>query len=179
MTNSSELIDPLPVAEILKEPRRTICWLVGSFPRARIINQLVNTALKRMATQSLQTGRASPRPRLQQIARSPRGLVRLLTFSVTVCFLLASCLIYHYAMSSGGHIDRVCTKRLLLVTVSLSFRARGCAMSSVGRSNWQAEVAAKDKRHTLRPWINFNQFARDEQLIIKRGEGVLAGRYRR
>ena len=45
-------------------------------------------------------------------------------------------------------------------------------MSSVGRSNWQADVAAKDKRHTLRPWINFDQFARDEQLIIKRGEGV-------
>ena len=45
-------------------------------------------------------------------------------------------------------------------------------MSSGGRSNWQADVAAKDKRHTLRPWINFDQFARDEQLIIKRGEGV-------
>ena len=44
--------------------------------------------------------------------------------------------------------------------------------SSVDRNNWQADVAAKDKRHTLRPWINFDQFKRDEQLIIKRGDGV-------
>lgn len=38
--------------------------------------------------------------------------------------------------------------------------------------NLHPQVAAFDKRHTLRPWINFDSFERDEQLIITSGKGA-------
>jgi len=43
---------------------------------------------------------------------------------------------------------------------------------STAKSNLRAEVATHDKRHSLRPWINFESFKNDEQLIISKGEGA-------
>jgi adenosylmethionine-8-amino-7-oxononanoate aminotransferase len=39
-------------------------------------------------------------------------------------------------------------------------------------SNFHSEVAALDKRHSLRPWVHFDSFKKEDALIIAKGKGA-------